>query len=83
MSGGAGVVDARTLRVDGKSVRLKWIEPLPIYTQAMRYPLKQPAVDALKSRIDIETVTCELDRANSNNNGKSQGLRQQLEGSVG
>ena len=61
LSGKASVVDARTLKVDGNNVRLKWIEPLPIYTQAMRYPLKQPAVDALKSRIDIETVTCEVE----------------------
>ena len=61
LSGKASVVDARTLKVNGNNVRLKWIEPLPIYTQAMRYPLQQPAVDALKSRIDIETVTCEVE----------------------
>lgn len=61
LSGKASVVDGRTLKVDGKNVRLKWIEPLPIYTQAMRYPLKQPAVDALKGRIDSETVTCEVE----------------------
>lgn len=61
LSGKATVVDARTLKVDGKNVRLKWIEPLPIYTQTMRYPLKQPAVDALKSRIGIEPVTCEVE----------------------
>ena len=61
LSGKASVVDARTLKVDGKNVRLKWIEPLPIYTQTMRYPLKQPAIDALKRQIGIENVTCEVE----------------------
>lgn len=61
LSGKAHVVDARTLKIDGKNIRLKWIEPLPIYTQTMRYPLKQPAVEALKSRIDFETVTCAVE----------------------
>ena len=61
LSGKASVVDARTLKVDGKNVRLKWIEPLPIYTQTMRYPLKQPATDALKGRIGNQTVTCEVE----------------------
>lgn len=61
LSGKASVVDARTLKVDGKNVRLKWIEPLPIYTQTMRYPLKQPAIDGLKERIGNQTVTCEVE----------------------
>ena len=41
LSGNASVIDARTLSVDGKNVRLKWIEPLPVYSPATRRsPLK-------------------------------------------
>ena len=71
LSGKASVVDARTLKVEGKSVRLKWIEPLPVYRPATRRsPLKFfqaaevsviPAIDALTSRIGIENVTCEVE----------------------
>ncbi len=73
LSGKASVIDARTLKVDGKNVRLEWIEPLPVYkptTKRSAYPHKffqsavasvQPVIEALKVRIGIQTVTCEVE----------------------
>lgn len=73
LSGKTSVIDARTLRVDGKNVRLKWIEPLPVYrptTKRSAYPQKffqsavasvQPTIKALTNRIDNQTVTCEVE----------------------
>ena len=71
LSGKASVIDARTLKVDGKNVRLKWFEPLPVYRPATRRsPLQffqaaevsvKPAIDTLKRQIGIETVTCKVE----------------------
>ena len=73
LSGRTSVIDARTLKVDGKNIRLKWIEPLPVYkppTRRSAYPHKffqaarvsvQPAIEALKVRIGNQTVTCEVE----------------------
>lgn len=73
LSGKTSVIDARTLRVDGKNVRLKWIEPLPVYrpiTKRSAYPHKffqsavasvQPTIEALQNRIGNQTVTCEVE----------------------
>ena len=73
LSGKTSVIDARTLRVDGKNVRLKWIEPLPVYrpiTKRSAYPQKfyqsavasvQPTIEALTNRIGNQTVTCEVE----------------------
>ena len=71
LSGTASVIDARTLKVDGKNVRLKWIRTLPVLRPiTKRSPLKffqaaevsvKPAIDALKRQIGIETVTCEVE----------------------
>ena len=73
LSGRAIVIDARTLKVDGKNIRLNWIEPLPAYkptTRRSAYPHKffqavivsvQPAIEALKGRIGNQTVTCEVE----------------------
>ena len=71
LSGKASVIDARTLKVNGKNVRLKWIRTLPVLRPiTKRSPLKffqaadvsvKPAIDALKRQIGIETVTCEVE----------------------
>ena len=73
LSGKASAIDARTLKVDGKNVRLKWIEPLPVYMPPAKrsaYPQKFfqaarvsviPAIDALKRRIGNQKVTCEVE----------------------
>lgn len=73
LSGKAGVVDAHTLKVDGKTIRLKWIHSLPVYVPTNNrsaYPHKffqpatvsvQPAIEALKGRIGNRTVTCEVE----------------------
>ena len=71
LSGKASVIDARTLKVNGKNVRLKWIRTLPVLRPTTkRFPLKffqaaevsvKPAIDALKRQIGIETVTCEVE----------------------
>ena len=67
------VIDARTLKVDGKNIRLKWIEPLPVYrpiTKRSAYPHKffqsavasvEPTIEALQNRIGNQTVTCEVE----------------------
>ena len=73
LSGKASVIDARTLKVDGKIIRLKWIHSLPVYmppTKRSAYPQKffqtavvsvQPPIEALKGRIGNQTVTCEVE----------------------
>ena len=73
LGGKASVIDARTLKVDGKTIRLKWIEPLPVYrppTKRSASPHKffqaavvsvKPAIDALIGRIGNQTVTCEVE----------------------
>ena len=71
LSGKASVIDARTLKVNGKNVRLKWIRTLPVLRPTTkRSPLKffqaaevsvKPAIDALKRQIGIETVACEAE----------------------
>lgn len=73
LSGKTSVIDARTLKVDGKNVRLKWIEPLPVYrpiTKRSAYPHKffqsavasvEPTIEALQNRIGNQTVTCEVE----------------------
>ena len=73
LSGKTSVIDARTLKVDGKNIRLKWIEPLPVYrpiTKRSAYPHKffqsavasvEPTIEALQNRIGNQTVTCEVE----------------------
>jgi len=73
LSGRAGVIDAHTLKVDGKTVRLKWIHSLAVYlppTRRSAYPQKffqaamvsvQPPIEALTVRIGNQPVTCEVE----------------------